>query len=125
MKLTGLFSHISTYKMHSQNFYPGGLRLGQFRDHPIIRREQMYSTNPHTRTHTHSYTDKQCQRNKSTATRPPGTSGRHHNPMGKHENASRFVQTDQNHPILSGSWPLTPSVQIWEHLTIGDHGEVN
>ena len=39
--------------------------------------------------------------------------------MGKCESASRFVQTNRNHPILSGLWTLTPSVMIRVHLMIG------
>ena len=35
MKLTGLLSVISTYECLSQNFCPGDLTLGQFRDLPI------------------------------------------------------------------------------------------
>ena len=48
----------------------------------------------------------------------------HYKPTGKYENASRFASTDRNHPILSGSRPLTPSVRIRVQLTIGGHGEV-
>ena len=42
-------------------------------------------------------------------------------PMGKYENASRFAQADRNHPMLSGSWPLTHlwwSGCNWRHLML-------
>ena len=37
----------------------------------------------------------------------------HYKPMGKDEHAFHFAWTDWNHPLLSGSWPLTPSVMSW------------
>ena len=45
-------------------------------------------------------------------------------PVGKHENVSFCALTERNHPILSGSWPFTPSVMImiWVQLTIGGRG---
>ena len=48
----------------------------------------------------------------------------HYKPMGKYENASRFAWTNRNHPILSGSWPLTPPVMIRVQLVIGGYGKV-
>ena len=40
---------------------------------------------------------------------------------GKYENVSQCTG-QWNHPILSGSWPLTPSEMIWVQLTIGVTG---
>ena len=48
----------------------------------------------------------------------------HHKHMGKYGNAFRFAWTDRNRPILTESWPLTPSVMIRVQPTIGGHREV-
>ena len=48
----------------------------------------------------------------------------HYEPFGKYENVSCFTWANQNHPILSGSWPLTPSVTIRVQLAVGGHREV-
>ena len=48
----------------------------------------------------------------------------YYNAMKKHENAFRFTLTNQNHSILSESWPLTPSGMIRVQLMIGGHGKV-